>query len=103
MAGAHREGHRESKHRFAYADADTKNAFNGVPVKVLLPVRTELYKRTDRPLVSGPRISPWWCFVEDFTLPDGNVITFDAQVYNVFDWVNRTYSGWTGTADHDSA
>ncbi len=33
---------------------------------------------------------------KDFTLPNGQTITLDGQVYNVFDWVNKTYSGWTG-------
>ncbi len=31
---------------------------------------------------------------KDFTLPNGNVITADAQVYNLFDHVNRAYSAW---------
>ncbi len=31
---------------------------------------------------------------KDFTLPNGNVITADAQVYNLFDHVNRLYSAW---------
>jgi len=33
---------------------------------------------------------------KDFTLPNGQMFTVDAQVYNVFNWVNRTYSGWGG-------
>ncbi len=33
---------------------------------------------------------------KDFDLDNGQVVTFDAQVYNVFDWVNKTYSGWGG-------
>jgi hypothetical protein len=33
---------------------------------------------------------------KDFALPNGQVVTLDAQVYNVFDSVNRTYSGWGG-------
>ncbi|EGF91778.1 tonB dependent receptor family protein [Asticcacaulis biprosthecium C19] len=33
---------------------------------------------------------------KDFTLPNGQVITVDGQVYNAFDWVNKTYSGWGG-------
>ena len=33
---------------------------------------------------------------KDFTLPNGSVVTIDGEVYNVFDWVNRSYSGWTG-------
>ena len=31
---------------------------------------------------------------KDFTLPNGNVITIDGQVYNLFDHVNRAYSAW---------
>ncbi len=31
---------------------------------------------------------------KDFTLPNGNVITLDGQVYNLFDHVNRAYSAW---------
>ncbi len=33
---------------------------------------------------------------KDFTLPNGQVVTLDGQVYNLFNWVNRTYSGWSG-------
>ena len=33
---------------------------------------------------------------KDFILPNGNVITADAQVYNLFDHVNRNYSAWGG-------
>lgn len=36
---------------------------------------------------------------KDFTLPNGNVITLDGQVYNVFDHVNRTWSSWGGGAN----
>jgi hypothetical protein len=31
---------------------------------------------------------------KDFELPNGQVITADAQVYNLFDHVNRFYSAW---------
>lgn len=31
---------------------------------------------------------------KDFELPNGNVITLDGQVYNLFDHVNRAYSAW---------
>ena len=31
---------------------------------------------------------------KDFELPNGNVITVDGQVYNLFDHVNRAYSAW---------
>jgi len=33
---------------------------------------------------------------KDINLPNGQVVTIDGQVYNVFDHVNRTYSGWSG-------
>ncbi|MFT3997284.1 MAG: TonB-dependent receptor [Asticcacaulis sp.] len=33
---------------------------------------------------------------KDFRLPNGQMITVDGQVYNLFDSVNRVYSGWTG-------
>ncbi len=33
---------------------------------------------------------------KDFALPNGQVVTIDGQLYNVFDSVNRTYSGWGG-------
>jgi len=33
---------------------------------------------------------------KDFTLPNGNVVTVDGQVYNVFDHVNRLYDAWGG-------
>lgn len=33
---------------------------------------------------------------KDFQLPNGQMITIDGQVYNVFNAVNRTYSGWSG-------
>ena len=33
---------------------------------------------------------------KDFELPSGQTITLEGQVYNVFDSVNRTYSGWGG-------
>ncbi len=33
---------------------------------------------------------------KDFTLPSGQTITLDGQVYNLFDTVNKTYSGWGG-------
>lgn len=33
---------------------------------------------------------------KDFTLPNGQMITVDGQIYNLFDTVNRKYSGWTG-------
>ncbi|MDV6330238.1 TonB-dependent receptor domain-containing protein [Asticcacaulis sp. 201] len=33
---------------------------------------------------------------KDFELPSGQTITLEGQVYNLFDSVNRTYSGWGG-------
>jgi len=33
---------------------------------------------------------------KDFDLPGGQTITLEGQVYNLFDSVNRTYSGWSG-------
>ncbi len=33
---------------------------------------------------------------KDFTLPNGQMVTVDGQIYNLFDTVNRRYSGWTG-------
>ena len=33
---------------------------------------------------------------KDFELPSGQTITLEGQVYNVFDSVNRVYSGWGG-------
>ncbi len=33
---------------------------------------------------------------KDIDLPNGQTVTLDAQVYNLFDWVNKTYSGWGG-------
>lgn len=33
---------------------------------------------------------------KDFNLPNGNVVTLDGQVYNLFDTINYRYSGWTG-------
>jgi len=33
---------------------------------------------------------------KDFELPGGQTVTLEGQVYNLFDSVNRTYSGWTG-------
>ncbi len=36
---------------------------------------------------------------KDFQLPNGQMITIDGQVYNVFNSVNRTYSGWGGGFD----
>jgi len=33
---------------------------------------------------------------KDFELPNGQVVTLDGQVYNVFDHVNRVYSAWGG-------
>lgn len=33
---------------------------------------------------------------KDFTLPNGQMVTVDGQIYNLFDTVNRAYSGWTG-------
>ncbi len=39
---------------------------------------------------------------KDFELPNGQVITIDGQVYNVFDWVNKTYAGWGGGLNNGS-
>ena len=39
---------------------------------------------------------------KDFQLPNGQMITVDGQVYNVFNSVNRTYSGWGGGFDGGS-
>lgn len=33
---------------------------------------------------------------KDFTVFDDQTVTLDFQVYNVFDWVNKTWSGWNG-------
>lgn len=33
---------------------------------------------------------------KDFEIFDGQMVTIDGQVYNVFDWVNKTWSGWNG-------
>ncbi len=37
---------------------------------------------------------------KDFELPNGQVVTLDGQVYNVFDHVNRVYSAWGGREDN---
>lgn len=49
---------------------------------VLSPTRDIAFKNLDVRLA------------KTFTLPWGHEVTFDAQVFNVFDWVNRTYSTW---------
>ncbi|ESQ84164.1 hypothetical protein AEAC466_10480 [Asticcacaulis sp. AC466] len=36
---------------------------------------------------------------KDFELPNGNIITLDGQVYNLFDHVNRAYSAWGAGAN----
>lgn len=36
---------------------------------------------------------------KDFELPNGHIITADAQVYNLFDHVNRAYSAWGAGAN----
>ncbi len=33
---------------------------------------------------------------KEFAMPNGQSLLVEGQVYNVFDWVNRTYSGWGG-------
>jgi hypothetical protein len=53
------------------ANETVRRAFRGRPEKVLLRIRLRLYKWTNRPLVVGPCISPWWSFVDTLTFPGG--------------------------------
>ena len=59
--------------RFEDLDPTVKRAFVGVPDKILLEPSVQLYKWTGRPLVDGPRITPWWSFVQMTRLPSGMV------------------------------
>jgi hypothetical protein len=57
--------------RFDTVDASVRRAFLRPPEKVQLSPRTHLFKWTDRPLIQGGRISPWWSFAETTQLPSG--------------------------------
>jgi len=61
------------KLEFSSVSSEVKTAFLGVPAKILLSTGTRLYKWTDYPLSGRVGITPWWCFVERRTLPNGKV------------------------------
>lgn len=57
--------------RFDDVDSQVKRAFLHTPDRVLLAPRVRLYKWTNRSLIDGTRITPWWSFVESTRLPSG--------------------------------
>lgn len=59
--------------RFDDVDPTVKRAFLRTPDKVLVAPGVRLYKWTNRPLIDGSRITPWWSFVESTRLPSGIV------------------------------
>lgn len=57
--------------RFEDADGTVKRAFLRPPEKIKISARKQLYKWTNRPLIGGWGITPWWSFVESTRLPSG--------------------------------
>ncbi len=58
---------------FEGVDLTVKRAFLRTPDKLLIWPSIRLYKWTNRSLVDGSRITPWWSFVESTRLPSGLV------------------------------
>jgi hypothetical protein len=58
---------------FADAAQEVKTAFLRHPEKMRLNAGTHLYKFTDRPLVPGRPVTPWWFPVEQVRLPSGAI------------------------------
>jgi hypothetical protein len=56
---------------FENVDPTVRKAFLRAPDKLLIRPGVRLYKWTDRSLIDGPRITPWWSFVESTRLPSG--------------------------------